>query len=365
MNRRIDALLQLGREQGCSDIHLAVGHPPLLRVMGEIAPLRYRDLSADELSQLVNEVMDDSHRVRFDAGQDVDFSYSTRNDERYRFNIYRKMGGIGCAIRVVPKNIPALDHLGLPTVVKQLVMAHQGMVLVTGATGTGKSTTLAAIIDYLNSTRKLNIITLEDPVEYMHASKLSLVVQREVGSSVKGFADGLHAALREDPDVILVGELRDPATIMMAMMAAETGHLVLGTLHTTSAAKTLDRIIDVLPAEQKAQGTTFLAQSLRGVISQTLVLKPNRSGRKVIAEIMVMTTAIANLLMTGRAFQITSVMQTGRDLGMQLMDQALVDAVQLKEIDPDQAYLHAQDKKLLQRFVTNPKLLPPVSLVAG
>src|SRR5262249_10520620 len=160
-----------GREQGCSDIHFAVGQPPLLRVMGEIAPIRYRDLSADEVHQLVNEVMDEAQRARFEAGQDVDFSYSLRNDERYRFNVYRKMGGIGCAIRVVPKNIPSLDHLKLPAVVKKLAIAHQGMVLVTGATGTGKSTTLAAIIDYLNSTRKLNIITLEDPVEYMHTSK--------------------------------------------------------------------------------------------------------------------------------------------------------------------------------------------------
>jgi twitching motility protein PilT len=363
MNHRIDAFLQLGREQGCSDIHLAVGHPPLLRIMGEIAPIRYRDLSADELLQLVNEVMDDSQRARFEAGQEIDFSYSPRDGERYRFNVYRKMGGVGCAIRVVPKTLPSLDDLGLPPVVKKLAIAHQGLLLVTGATGTGKSTTLAAIIDYLNSSRKLNIITLEDPVEYVHTSKMSLIVQREVGSSVRDFAEGLRAALREDPDVILVGELRDPETIMMAMMAAETGHLVLGTLHTTSAAKTLDRIIDVLPAEQKAQGTAFLAQSLRGVISQSLIVKPNRSGRKVIAEIMVMTPAISNLLMAGRAFQITSAMQTGRELGMQLMDQALVEAVQAREIDPDEAYLHAQDKKLLQRFVTNPKLLPQVNLV--
>jgi twitching motility protein PilT len=365
MTSRIDALLQLGREQGSSDIHLAVGHPPLFRIMGEIAPIRYRDLSADELSQLINEVMDDAQRAEFEAGQDIDFGYSPRDGERYRFNVYRKMGGVGCAIRVVPKNIPPLDRLGLPPVVKNLASTHQGMVLVTGATGTGKSTTLAAIVDYLNSTRKLNIITLEDPVEYVHTSKMSLIVQREVGSSVRGFAEGLRAALREDPDVILVGELRDPDTIMMAMVAAETGHLVLGTLHTTSAAKTLDRIVDVLPAEQKAQGTTFLAQSLRGVISQTLVATSNRTGRKVIAEIMVMTPAISNLLMTGRTFQITSAMQTGRELGMQLMDQALVEAVQAKEIDPDEAYLHAQDKKLLQRFVTNPKLLPQVNLVGA
>jgi twitching motility protein PilT len=363
MSYRIDAFLELGREQGGSDIHLAVGYPPLLRVMGDIAPIRYRNLTAEELSMLVLEVMNDMQKAAFESGQDVDFSYAPKPGERYRFNVYRKMGGVGCAIRVVPNKIPTLDELGLPPVVKKLAESHQGMLLVTGATGTGKSTTLAAIIDYLNTSRKLNIITLEDPVEYMHQSKNSLVVQREVGASVESFADGLRSALREDPDVILVGELRDAETIMMAMMAAETGHLVLGTLHTTSAHKTLDRIIDVLPAEQKAQGLTFLAQSLRGVISQTLVVKPNRSGRKVIAEIMVMTPAIQNLLQSGRAFQIPSTMQTGKEFGMQLMDQALLDAVQAKEIDPDAAYLHAQDKKLLQRFVTDPKLLPQVNLV--
>jgi twitching motility protein PilT len=363
VSNRLDAFLQLGREQGASDIHLAVGSPPLLRVIGEIVPIRYRDLSADELSALVRDVMDESHKSDFDAGQDVDFSYSPMEGERYRFNVYRKMGGLGSAIRIVPKTIPLLDDLGLPPVVKTLAGSHQGLLLVTGATGSGKSTTLAAIIDFLNSTRKLNIITLEDPVEFVHMSKMSLIVQREVGSSVEGFAEGLRAVLRQDPDVILVGELRDAETIMMAMMAAETGHLVLGTLHTTSAPKTLDRIIDVLPAEQKAQGMAFLAQSLRGVISQTLVMKPNRSGRKVVAEVMVMTPAISNLLLSGRAFQIPSAMQTGRELGMQLMDQALVEAVQAKEIDADAAYLHAQDKKLLQRFVTDPKLLPQVNLV--
>jgi twitching motility protein PilT len=363
MKPRIDQLLRFGREQGCSDIHLAVGQPPLLRILGEISETRLHTISAVELSEMLNEVMDDAQRRSFEAGHDLDFSYSPGSGERYRFNLYRKMGGVGCAIRVVPRHIRSLDQLGLPPIVKKLATAHQGMLLVTGATGTGKSTTLAAIIDHLNSTRKLNIITLEDPVEFLHESKMSLVVQREIGTSVRRFEDGLRAALREDPDVILVGELRDAATVMMAMTAAETGHLVLASLHTTSAAKTLDRIIDVLPAEQKAQGITCLAQTLRGVVSQTLVMKPDRSGRKLIVEIMVMTPAISNLLTTDRAFQVSSVIQTSREVGMQLLDQALVEAVLAKEIDADQAYLHAQDKKLLQRFVTNTKLLPPVKVV--
>ena len=363
MSARIDAFLQLGREQGCSDIHLAVGYPPMFRVMGDVTPIRYRDLSEEELRGLVREVISDTQAQTFEGGEDLDFSYAPAEGERYRFNVFRKTGGVGAVIRVVPKTIPPLDQLGLPPVVKTLASGHQGLLLVTGATGTGKSTTLASIIDFLNSNRKLNIITIEDPVEYVHRSKSSLVVQREIGTSVGSFAEGLRAALREDPDVILVGELRDAETIMMAMTAAETGHLVLGTLHTSSAVKTIDRIIDVLPAEHKAQGTMFLAQSLRGVVTQTLVPKPNRAGRKAIVEVLVMTPAISNLVLQGKSVQIPAAMQTGREHGMQLMDQALVDAVQAKEIDPDAAYLHAQDKKLLQRFVTDPKMLPQVALV--
>jgi twitching motility protein PilT len=238
-------------------------------------------------------------------------------------------------------------------------------VLVTGATGTGKSTTLAAMLHHLNTTRKYNIITLEDPIEYVHTSAMSLVVQREVGTHVGTFAEGLRAALREDPDVILVGELRDAETVAMALMAAETGHLVLSTMHTTSATKTLERIIDAIPAEQKAQVTTGLAQMLRGVISQTLVKTAEGRGRKAIVEALVMTPAIAHLLSTDKIFQIPMKLETGRALGMQLLDQALLEAVQRKQIDPDDAYLHAQDKKPFQRFVTDPHLLPKISLVGA
>ncbi|MPZ44272.1 MAG: PilT/PilU family type 4a pilus ATPase [Betaproteobacteria bacterium] len=360
---RIDAFLQLGREQNASDIHLAVGMPPVLRMHGEIQPVRYRSLSADECRSLIFEILSAEQRSQFEAGHDLDFSYAPAEGERYRFNVFRKLGGIAAVARIVPKAVSTLDELGLPPVVKKLAQAHQGMLLVTGATGTGKSTTLGAIIDYLNTTRKLNIITLEDPVEFMHRSKMSLVVQREVGSSVGSFAEGLRAALREDPDVILVGELRDPETIAMAMMAAETGHLVLGTLHTTSAAKTLDRIIDSLPAEQKAQGLMFLSQNLRGVVSQVLVKKPDGRGRKAIVEVMVLTPAISNLLLTGKQFQIPAAMQTGKANGMCLLDQALLEAIQAKEVDPDDAYLHANDKKLFQRFVTDKRLVPQVTLV--
>lgn len=363
MSTRIDAFLQLGREQGASDIHFALGMPPLLRLHGEITPIRYRDLTADECRGLLFDILSEEQKASYEDGHDLDFVYSPQPGQRFRFNVFRKSGGIAATVRIVPDSIASLEALGLPPVVKKLAQSHQGMLLVTGATGTGKSTTLAAIIDHLNATRRLNIITLEDPVEYLHPSKMSMVVQREVGSSLGSFAEGLRAALREDPDVILVGELRDSETIAMAMMAAETGHLVLGTLHTTNAAKTLDRIIDSLPADQKAQGQVFLSQNLRGVISQVLVKKPEGRGRKAIVEVMVMTPAISNLLLTGKQFQIPAAMQTGRETGMRLMDQALLEAVQSKEVDPDDAYLHAHDKKLFQRFVTDRRLLPQVSLV--
>jgi len=361
---RIDAFLQLGREQDASDIHFAVGMPPVLRMHGEIQPIRYRELSAEECRNLIFEILTEQQIAQFKDGHDLDFSYSPKDGERYRFNVFRKLGGIAAVARIVPPVPSTLEQLGLPPVAKRLAHSHQGLLLVTGTTGSGKSTTLAAIIDYINSTRKLNIITLEDPVEYLHQSKMSLVVQREVGSSVGSYAEGIRAALREDPDVILVGELRDAETMAMAMMAAETGHVVLATLHTTSAAKTLDRILDTLPAEQKTQALTFLSQNLRGVISQVLVKKPDGRGRKAIAEVMVMTAAISNLLLTGKHFQIPAVMQTGKENGMRLLDQALLDAVQSKEIDPDDAYLHAHDKKPFQRFVTDRRLVPQVALVS-
>lgn len=363
MTARIDAFLQLGREQGCSDIHLAVGMPPVLRLHGELTPVRYRDLDHDELEKLIDEILTDEQRHQFGQGGDLDLSYDSPEVGRFRVNLFRKVGGVGATFRVIPAAIPSLESLNLPPVVEKFNSLHQGLVLVTGATGTGKTTTLSSMIHQINQQRKLNIITLEDPIEFVHQSAQSLVVQREVGIHVPSFADGLRAALREDPDIILVGELRDLETISLALVAAETGHLVLGTLHTTSATKTLDRIIDALPAEQKLQGMTSLAQNLRAVISQTLVRTTDGRGRKAMCEIMVMTPAISHLLMSGKVFQIPSKLQTGRDQGMQLLDQALLEAVQAKEVDPDDAYRHATDKKLFQRFVTDPTLLPSVSLV--
>ncbi len=362
---RIDAFLKLGREQGCSDVHLAVGVPPMLRMHGDLLPIKFRDLGEAELESYIHEILTQSQKARLKAGEDLDFSYVAQDIGRFRANIYRKLGGAGATFRHIPSSIPTLQELNLPPAIEKLTSHHQGLILVTGSTGTGKSTTLAAMIDHLNATRKANIITLEDPVEFVHRSKQSQIVQREVGTHLANFADGLRAALREDPDVILVGELRDVETISMAMMAAETGHLVLGTLHTTSATKTLDRIIDALPAEQRQQAKIFLAQNLHGVVTQILVKTADGRGRKAIHEILTMTTAIANLITSDKIYQIPTQLQTGRTQGMQLLDQALMEALQANEIDPDDAYRYAVDKKQFQRFVTDPNLLPKVDLAGN
>jgi twitching motility protein PilT len=269
---------------------------------------------------------------------------------------------MGATFRSIPQEVPTLEKLALPPIVTKLCDFHQGMILVTGSTGTGKSTTLAAMIDHLNQTRRLNIISLEDPIEFVHRSKNSQVIQRELGTHIPSFAEGVRAAMREDPDVILVGELRDAETITMAMTAAETGHLVLGTLHTTSAVKTIDRIIDALPVEEREQTKSFLAQSLLAVVTQVLVKTQDARGRKAICEVLMMTKAIAKLIQTEQSHQIPTQMQMGRDLGMSLLDQSLLTAITAREIDPDDAYNYALDKKGFQKYVTDTSVLPKVDL---
>lgn len=362
---RIDAFLKLGLQQGCSDVHLAVGVPPMLRMRGDLVPIKFRDLGANELSTYIGEVLTTQQRERLLAGEDLDFSYVTGDGGRFRANVFHKATGIGAVLRHIPNDIPSMQKLNLPPVIERLCDLHQGMVLVTGATGTGKSTTLASMIDHLNATRKLNILTLEDPIEFVHPSKQSQVIQREVGTHLSSFADGLRAALREDPDVILVGEMRDPVTISMAMTAAETGHLVLGTMHTTGAVKTIDRVLDALPGELREQTKAFLSQSLKAVISQYLLKTPDGRGRRAVQEIMVNNRAIAKLIATDQTHQIPSIIQTGGDQGMQLMDQALLAAVTKKEVDPDEAYLYATNRKPFERYVTDLELLPQMAAGQG
>src|ERR1700678_3821673 len=350
---RIDAFLKLGVAQGCSDLHLAVGVPPMLRMHGDLMPIKFRELGEAELEGYVTEVLTQNQLKHLREGNDIDFSYVSSEGGRFRVNVYRKETGIGAAFRAIPTQIPTMEQLALPPIVRKLCDYHQGMILVTGSAGTGKSTTLASMIDYLNTTRALNIISLEDPIEFVHRSKSSQVIQRELGTHLPTFAEGVRAAMREDPDVILVGELRDAETISMAMTAAETGHLVLGTLHTTSATKTIDRIIDALPTEEREQTKSFLAQSLIAVITQILVKSPDQRARRAICEIMVLTKAIGRLIMTDQSHQIPSQLQMGKDYGMQLMDQALLAAINAKEVDPEHAYTYASDKRQFQRFVSD------------
>ncbi len=355
---RIDAFLKLGSAQGCSDVHLAVGVPPMLRMNGDLVPIRFRELAAAELEAYVTEILSRNLADRFRGGHDVDFSYVSEEGGRFRVNVFRKDSGVGAVFRTIPAEVPTLDSLALPPIVRKLCDYHQGMILVTGSTGTGKSTTLAAMIDMLNLNKKLNIISLEDPIEFVHRSKQSQVVQRELGTHLPTFAEGVRAAMREDPDVILVGEMRDPETIAMAMTAAETGHLVLGTLHTTSAVKTIDRMIDALPADEREQTKSFLAQSLIAVITQVLIKRPEGRGRRAVCEVMVMNRAIAKLVQTDQTHQIPAQLQTGKDLGMEMMDQALLRAIKAKEVDPDDAYNYAADKKAFSKFVVDRSVLP-------
>jgi twitching motility protein PilT len=362
---RIDAFLKLGTDQGCSDIHFAVGLPPLLRMHGDLMPIKFRDLSQAELEGYITEIVSKTNQDRLRKGHDVDFSYVSSNGGRFRVNVYRKDTGVGATFRAIPADPPTLERLGLPPIVKKLCDYHQGMILVTGSTGTGKSTTLAAMIDHLNSTRRLNIVSLEDPIEFVHKSKGSQIIQRELNTHLPSFAEGVRAAMREDPDVILVGELRDADTIRWAMTAAETGHLVLGTLHTTSAVKTIDRMIDALPADEREQTKSFLSQSLIAVITQVLVKTADQRGRKAVCEVMVLTRAIGKLIMTDQTHQIPTQLQTGKDLGMQMLDQALLANVQSKEIDPDDAYVYASDKRLFSKFVTDASVLPKFDLAPG
>ena len=359
---RIDAFLKLGTQQGCSDVHLAVGVPPMLRLYGDLMPIKFRELRAGELDGYITEILTSAQNEHFNKGNDLDFSYVSSEGGRFRVNVFRKDTGVGATFRSIPTSVPTLEKLALPPVVTKLCDYHQGMVLVTGSTGTGKSTTLAAMIDHLNQTRKLNIISLEDPIEFVHPSKQSQVIQRELGTHIPSFAEGVRAAMREDPDVILVGELRDAETISMAMTAAETGHLVLGTLHTTGAVKTIDRIIDALPVEERDQTKSFLAQSLLAVVTQVLVKTADGHGRKAICEVLMMTKAIAKLIQTDQTHQILSQLQMGRDQGMQVLDQALLAAINARQIDPDDAYNYASEKRSFQKFVTDTSMLPKLDI---
>lgn len=312
-------LLVAAQKNRASDLHLSPNNPPILRVNGDMIPLESPPLSADQIKTMLYSIMTEQQRSDYERDYEVDFSISYGSDMRFRVNAFNNLVGAAAVFRTIPTKIVTLDSLKAPDVLKRLCQLHKGLILVTGPTGSGKSTTLAAMVDYINSTMKRHILTIEDPVEFVHNSKLSLINQREVGSSTKSFARALKSSLREDPDVILVGELRDLETIQLAMTAAETGHLVMGTLHTSSAPKTVDRIIDVFPAAEKEMVRAMLSVSLEAVISQCLLKRADGSGRVAAHEIMLGTPAIRNLIRESKVPQIYSMMQMGTKQGMSVM----------------------------------------------
>ena len=349
---RIDALFNMMKEQGASDLHLSAGNPPIFRQRGEMVRLNFKALGHDELKAILFEILSEKQQAHFNETKDLDFAYEVPGLARFRGNIMMQYRGIAAVFRIIPTKILSADELGLPEGVRRMTNFKKGMVLVTGPTGSGKSTTLAGMIDLINSTRNEHILTFEDPLEFIHENKKSLMNQRQIGEHTESFATALRAALREDPDVILVGEMRDLTTIQLAMSAAETGHLVFGTLHTSTAAKTVDRIIDVFPTDQQEQVRAMLSESLKGVICQQLLKTADGKGRIAALEIMLGTPAIANLIREGKTFQIPSIMQTAKKDGMQLLDQHLLDLLKTKKVNPEEAYRCAVDKKQFEEYLT-------------
>jgi twitching motility protein PilT len=322
----ITQLLAFGVEQGASDCHLSAGEPPMLRVHGDLKKLESAPLSAEDVHALIFDIMNDTQRKTFQETLECDFSFALGETARFRVNVFLQRKGEAAVFRTIPTQVLTLDELGMPPILKQMCEKEKGLILVTGPTGSGKSTTLAGMIDYLNETFEGHILTVEDPIEFVHKSKKCLVNQRELGPNTQSFANALRSALREDPDIILVGEMRDLETIQLALTAAETGHIVFGTLHTSSAPKTVDRVIDVFPPSQQAQIRAQFAESVEAVITQTLCKKKG-GGRVAALEIMTGTTAIRNLIREGKIHQIPGTMQVSQKDGMQTMDMALTNLV--------------------------------------
>lgn len=316
----ISKVLTYAKEQSASDLHISPGHPPIIRINGDIRKVDMPPLSREQVHTMLYDILSDEQRKTFEEKKEIDFAVDLKGIARFRVNAFYQSRGEGIVFRAIPSNRMTLEELGLPKVLAELTEKTKGLVLVTGPTGSGKSTTLAAMIDHINQHKKCHIITIEDPIEFVYEPELSLINQRELGAHTYSFANALRSALREDPDVILVGEMRDLETISLAMTAAETGHLVFSTLHTSSAAETVDRIIDVFPAEQQSQIRTMFAKSIQAVICQTLLKKKDGSGRVAALEIMIGTSAIRNLIRENKVVQISGMMQTGKQFKMQTMD---------------------------------------------
>lgn len=333
----VSELLIFAVKQKASDLHISAGEPPIIRIHGELRKLESPALSAEQVHKMIYEVLNDRQRKVLEETKELDFSISLGQYGRFRVNCFFQQRGGAAVFRSIPNKIYSFEELGLPRVMRQIAKNRRGLVLVTGPTGSGKSTTLAAIINHINNDRKDHIITIEDPIEFMHSSINCLINQRELLAHTHSFSNALRSALREDPDVILVGEMRDLETIQLALTAAETGHLVFATLHTTGAAKTIDRIIDVFPAEQQAQIRTQFSESLQAVVSQRLFKRRDGTGRIAGIEVMIGTPAIRNLIRECKVSQIPSIMQAGQKYGMQTMDAAVKDLILKKIIAPEEA----------------------------
>src|SRR3989449_6818349 len=348
---RLDAFFKLMFDSGASDLHITSGQPPILRVHGELERVKYDPMDDETLRAMLYEIAPEQKIKTFEETGDVDFGYEIPGVARFRANYFMQKYGCGAVFRQIPTKVLTADDLGLPTILKKTALLNKGLVLVTGPTGSGKSTTLAAIIDHANKLRKDHIITIEDPIEFVHQSQGCLINHREVGSHTKSFSAALRGALREDPDIILVGEMRDLETIRLAIEAAETGHLVFATLPATNAAKTVDRIIEVFPHEEQGQIRSALSTSLKLVVAQTLFKRVDKRGRCAALEIMVVTPAVANLIRENKTFQIPSAIQVGKQFGMQTLDDAIMEVLQKKWIGADEAYNKCIDKAKFKPFL--------------
>ena len=351
---KIDAFFKLMNDQGASDLHLVSGQPPALRLRGDIERIKYKILENDSLKAMLYEIAPEDKIKVFEETGDVDFGYEIPGLARYRANFFMQKYGCAAVFREIPSTILTAEQLGLPPVCSKLAGLPRGLAVVTGPTGSGKSTTLAAIIDEANKTRKDHILTVEDPVEFVHVSQNCIVNHREVGSHTKSFSAALKGALREDPDIILVGEMRDLETIALAVEAASTGHLVFGTLHTSSAAKTVDRIIEVFPSSEQDQIRSTLADGIRAVIAQNLFKRIDKKGRCAAQEILIATPAVRNLVRENKTYQINSAMQTGKKYGMQLLDDAIMALLEKGWIAAEEAYMKSNDKAKFRPFLRSP-----------
>lgn len=351
---QIDAFFKLMNDEGASDLHMVAKQQPILRIRGDMERVKFKKMENEELKSMLYEICPEAKIKTFEEVGDIDFGYEIPGLARYRCNYFRQKYGIGAVFREIPSEIMTCEQLGLPKVISRLAYLPKGLVLVTGPTGSGKSTTLAAIVDEANRTRKDHILTIEDPIEFVHKSQKCIINHREVGQHTKSFSAALRGALREDPDIIMIGEMRDLETISLAMEAAMTGHLVFGTLHTLNAMKTVDRVIEVFPANQQGQVRSTLSDALKAVVSQTLFKRIDVKGRCAALEVLIATPAVRNLIREGKTYQIASVIQTGKKYGMRTLDDSILEYLEKRQISPDDAYSNAVEKAKFLKYLKNP-----------